>query len=619
MDQAAFTRQLSAWLDPWRLAWLARQYAEDPAALERSASATREASNFRRAGDVGLDRLIRDFLETFQLSGEFLSLLPKVTRVPLSDGALARLSRLRFTGSVTFGGFEASSPAGTVAAFMGPAIEIHAVAGPLSFLVRWVDQIAGVWMQLPRGMAFYEPSLHTELGTYVEGSVARALGFTVDAAWTSGRPGQNLRPAVGVVTMVGTPPFDRRLVAEGWAMIRRAPVPAPRVVAEEAAPSVFEDKDGLILLSAKEAADPWHNLEHFRNECSPLSGVEAPAPRGDGKLLVDSHYGRAFDFVVSEQSAVYGFTDDLEALRQPGDLGCLRVPYRSVPRIRVRSRAEVEGIVDSVRAQSSSLVDSHLLLRGQAQEYLLGRSAAAMAALYGDPAALEPSLLASAVRKRQPLEEVLPEWCFLIRCYQMGLQIQLMNQSDPAQADQLSSVMQADRQRLELSLDNHSLALSLAQHYGLPSMGLDLTDRVDTALFFALHRFPRAEGRKLQAVPVSAGADAPVLYVFLLPQRFCVDYSLARPKIFPRGRPDAQVAWFSHMGWGYRRNQCAEYLVAALYLDPRGDFGPLPRAEDLFPPIEEDLFGSLIEGVLATDWASPILRTYLEQLYWLAR
>ena len=63
MDDGAFARQLCAWLDPLRLAALATEYARDPASLERHGRATREARAFRRAADVGLDRLIRAFLE----------------------------------------------------------------------------------------------------------------------------------------------------------------------------------------------------------------------------------------------------------------------------------------------------------------------------------------------------------------------------------------------------------------------------------------------------------------------------------------------------------------------------------------------------------------------------
>lgn len=616
MDDATFARQLCSWLDPFRLASLSQQYIENPGYLERRIITTRDANSFARASDVGLDRLIRIFLENFVLPSEVLLLLPGVSRVPLGDAALRRMQGLRFTGDMSFENFDQSISPGTVVTFAGPAIEILVAAGPINFLVRLVDEIAGMWSPLPRDSAFYESSFHTELPTYIEACVARALGFRVEAAWTSGRQGQNIRPLTGVVTMVGSPPFDRREAVAGWAAARGRAVPPPRIVVERASPAVFEERDGFLLLDALEVANPTHNLERFRNECSPLSGVETPLPRADGKLWVDLHYGRAFDFVLTESSAVYGFTEDLAAVSQQSELGYLRVPYRCVPRIRVRSRSEVDAIIGAIRAQLGGPVDSRLLLRGQTQEYLLGRSAAALNALYGDPRALEPSLPASATRKGQPLEAVLPQWCFLIRCYQMKLQLQILNQLEPAQLEQLSPSMEADRRRLELTLDNQTIALSLAQHYGLPSMGLDLTDQVDTALFFALHRFARTSERRLQVMP---SEGSPVLYLLLLPERFCVEHARARPRIFPRGRPDAQGAWFSHMGWGYRQNQCAEYLVAALYLDPDGDFGPLPRAEDLFPTSEDDPFGSLLEAVLAEPWASPTLRRYLEQLYWLAR
>jgi hypothetical protein len=474
-----------------------------------------------------------------------------------------------------------------------------------------------MWSPLSREKAFYEPSFHTELAVYIEASVVRALGFRVDSAWTSGKPGQNVRPINAVVTMVGSPPFDRQAVADGWAMARRQAVPSPRAAAPMAIPSVFDDRDGLVLLDPQHAAEPWHNIERFRNECSPLSGVEAPVPRSDEKLLVDLQYGRAFDFILTDESAVYGFTEDLARMRPPVELGYLRVPYRLVPRIRVRSRAEFETIVSSAREQlAGSLVESRILLRGQSQEYFLQRSPGALKALYGDPTALEPSLPASAVRKGQPLEEALPEWCLLIRSYLLKLHILLMNESQPDERERLAEVMHADRLRLERSLDNHTLAFSLAQHYGLPSMGLDLTDQTGTALFFALHRFARGDGRRLR---VTRSARNSVVYVFALPERFCVEHARARPRVFPHGRPDAQVAWFSHMGWGYRQNQCAEYLAMALYLEPGVDFGPLPSAEELFPAAAEDPFGSLLESVLAEAWASPALRRYLEQLYWLDR
>ena len=59
------------------------------------------------------------------------------------------------------------------------------------------------------------------------------------------------------------------------------------------------------------------------------------------------------------------------------------------------------------------------------------------------------------------------------------------------------------------------LAISLAQHYGLPSVGLDATTDIDVALFFALHEFrddPSRPGWQT-CVRKAAGADLSVLYV----------------------------------------------------------------------------------------------------------
>ena len=342
MDDGAFARQLCAWLDPLRLAALATEYARDPASLERNGRATREARAFRRAADVGLDRLIRAFLEHFELSPRVTAILPGASQLDLPADGLGRLNGLRFTGQTSFDDFDASDPPGTVVAFRGRGIEILTIAGPINFLVRFVDQMAELWSSVERGRAFYEPSFHSELPVYIESVVAAALGFNIQTAFTSGKPGVNYR-ANGILTMVGSPPFDRARAVQVWSESRGRDCPPPRPVANESAEIVsFEATDALGLLDPEAAAEPWRNIEHFRNECSLYSGVERPQARTDGKLLVDSQYGRAFDFALTEESAVYGFTEDVARISYPSDFGYLRVPYRCVPRIRVGSRAEIE-------------------------------------------------------------------------------------------------------------------------------------------------------------------------------------------------------------------------------------------------------------------------------------
>jgi hypothetical protein len=179
--------------------------------------------------------------------------------------------------------------------------------------------------------------------------------------------------------------------------------------------------DGFTLLDSADAGLALRNIEHLRNECSPFSRIADPAARKDGKLLVDSYYGRAFDFRIPPDAALYGSTNGLaEAypnVAARANYGLLRVPYRIVPRICVRRGKEIQELFDECQEAVSrtSLVEMKLLWRGQTQEYMLPRSAEARRALYGDPAALEPSLLTSASRSGHRLEEVLAEWCLLIR------------------------------------------------------------------------------------------------------------------------------------------------------------------------------------------------------------
>ncbi len=176
---------------------------------------------------------------------------PGAAQVDLPAEGLGRLNGLRFTGETSFDDFDASDPPGTVVAFRGRGIEILTIAGPINSLVRFVDQIAGLWSSLERDRAFYQPSFHSELPVYIESVVAGALGFNIQTAFTSGKPGVNHR-ANGILTMVGSPPFDRAQAVQLWSQSRGRDSPPPRPVANESAEIVsFEATDALELLDQR--------------------------------------------------------------------------------------------------------------------------------------------------------------------------------------------------------------------------------------------------------------------------------------------------------------------------------------------------------------------------------
>ena len=87
----------------------------------------------------------------------------------------------------------------------------------------------------------------------------------------------------------------------------------------------------------------------------------------------------------------------------------------------------------------------------------------------------------------------------------------------------------------------------------------------------------------------------PVLYLLFPTQEQQFEYERYRADDFPSGRPDAQSASFMHMGWGHTDNACAERIFLALYLEPEGDYGPIPSPAQLFPTGADDAFGHFLE------------------------
>jgi len=161
--------------------------------------------------------------------------------------------------------------------------------------------------------------------------------------------------------------------------------------------------------------------------------------------------------------------------------------------------------------------------------------------------------------------------------------------------------------------------LSLAQHYGLPSAGLDVTDRPDVALFFALTRLSGSdESLMVKSERATASNSAPVIYVLACPKTTVMQFKDYRPFGFPISRPDRQNAVFLHTAWGYASNVIANRIWVALYLDPEGDWDPIPSARELFPSTLDDPFAQYLSQVLGWE-LSDNFRTFMKYFYLLER
>jgi hypothetical protein len=335
--------------------------------------------------------------------------------------------------------------------------------------------------------------------------------------------------------------------------------------------------DGFVQIESAELRDLTRNAGGTVNEFSPFANHGEIVRRSD-ELIVDQHYGLAYHLMELRPAAIYGRTVDLPVYSGDhlANHGFLRVPFRRIPRRIVRSRAEIEELVASIKSADADLP---MLFRGQTREHFIARSSETTQWLYGEESVKEPSLTTSASRRTPTLEDVLPEWSMLLRIFLSGM---------PAGSKQVS---------LLTSFGFPLFALALAQHYGLPTSGLDVTDRLDVALFFALMEYHKAPGGYGATYsPAVKSSQMPVLYILFPPKQQQFDYESFRTEGFPYSRPDAQSARFMHMAWGYADNLCACRIFLALYLDPAGDFGLIPTPAELFPAGTTDLFAAFLEG-----------------------
>jgi len=613
MDDRAFAESLSAWVDPSAVLKVARSHAAADPKLEQPGFVPVPGKLPGGARAIALDTLVGKFLRGFQLPAEYVDLLvARFPDVPQLSWDYAR--GLRFEGDVLSG--PETGDENNILLVRDRASFARMVAIPVAFLVRQTLSIAGSWINSPADRRdFLEHSVYSDWLVFIEYTVAAALGHA-DLA-RSAQP--NLRAQVlygdgtAGVALVSEPPFHDastvRKMFEG--LIQIESVPFDFTKAPAAGRQALSADDGFVAIDEMAAVQPWRNISRWRNECSPYALFGSQ--HRSSSLVIDTYYGRVFDFSLEENLGVYGVTEAMPD--RPWARGLttyLRSPYRKVPCYTAKDLGELQAVFSRVRIAGDG---SPPLFRGQSAEYALRRTPNAREVLYGDASAVEPSLLATSTRSSQPLENVLPAWVQLVRAFLMQLWGEQL--AMPGLDPRLSVIINEDAQRLMTGLDLHLYAVSLAQHYGLPTMGLDVTGNVNVALFFALHKSERAGGRNVRFRRKAAGDPKSVLYVFAPDQRHQMNHEEARARTTGEGRPERQGAKFLITGWGYHRNSVARHLAMAIYLDPAGDFGTLPSARQLFPERSEDLFGDYLERALEGGLPAE-LRKYVEQLYWVA-
>lgn len=371
--------------------------------------------------------------------------------------------------------------------------------------------------------------------------------------------------------------------------------------------------DGFEELPALTSQLVHQNISVLTNEVSPFSTFDQRVQLlGDG-FLIDKFFGQVYETNRELPRAFYGLVDELPSYSGDdlSDRGWLRVPFRRIPRVSIKNRTQLLGLVNGIASADPNL---RLLFRGQQREHYLSRSPEVRELLYGDSTALEPSLLPSAARAGLALENVAPEWGIIVQLFLHMWQQHLL---DKGWSEATLLKVKQDLSALSSGYQFWVFLLALAQHYGLPSAGLDVTSNLDVALFFALMEFrpdPQSEATLFCQRPTTVH-EWPVIYLLSNYDRFIIDFSKVRPTGLPFVRPDAQAAHFLHTGWGFASNAVARTIFLALYLDPSGDWPALPSPASLFPTPDKDAFGSFVFNSRA--WpVSDQFKNFISRFYW---
>lgn len=290
-------------------------------------------------------------------------------------------------------------------------------------------------------------------------------------------------------------------------------------------------------------------------------------------LLSDNLYGRFFTGDILNQGCFPYGTDRLDFYNHGGGISLpvvaeMRVPYRRIPVYKVNTIDDAQRLFAEISLANS---DYKVLLRGQNKVYQVERKDGEKMFFYGSEDVVEPSFMPSFSRKRLDESMIVNSWHNL--------------------ADMLVSKLKKKGyfippRLFELEMF-HLFALGIAQHYGLPSVGLDLTDNLLTALWFALHKVDYSPTHPVEAKLINEDDDA-IIFIFRCSPQSVFSYRQLGVEI-GNERPKRQNAYFNHCGWGQAKNQLALNLAAAIRVDASfAQYLPSDYTRYLFPDRKED-------------------------------
>ncbi|WP_159910960.1 FRG domain-containing protein [Pantoea sp. 18069] len=305
-------------------------------------------------------------------------------------------------------------------------------------------------------------------------------------------------------------------------------------------------------------------------------------------LMLDKHYRAAFWARKLGKQALFGarnvlrdhYTDFYNSLPIESLVRC---KHYCAPVVRVHGMDELRSLSANIPIRS----EGGVFFRGQGKLHLLARGADVQRMLFGDSCAREPSLVTAASRDT---DYAYDDVHFALRLFleqKVALQDRIMGKS---RLNDWQEMVRSPQCRLDRAI------MALAQHYGLPTHGLDITRNPDVAAWFATNRYSKSNVMARYEVMApdtwpSSEEDWPVVVacqaVTHSTQGSLHDCEDLDQFGFGSMRPAAQSALFFQGGHSDHVNRLAETVVCIFRLAPAVyETGLTFKA--LFPAPEED-------------------------------
>jgi len=335
-------------------------------------------------------------------------------------------------------------------------------------------------------------------------------------------------------------------------------------------------------------------LDEFSNDNPPAKSMGKLGSReisGNG-FLVDTNYHALFVGRPLKDWALYGSNAEIvHPASADFDFGLepvehLRCKNFVVPVFEATSFDDLNALVRKLRGA----FDQDCYFRGQTTQYELPRKASIKRLLFGKDNIVEPSILGAAIRAALDYDMIHPVFQLLVqdRAYQLA-------------EDSGKRMERVHENWRELLITGQGTwdrcCMAIAQHYGMPTFGLDLTRSLEVAVWFATNVFKSLPFGKATYDPMlpkqwpEEKRKWPIIY-FVLSTDSATENSIQDIHLLEKLglvalRPKRQKALF-FMGAGISyRNRLAEAIICAVRLSP-GEWKTDLSYRHLFPNVAED-------------------------------